>query len=283
MTSPTVYIRKTRDSHLSVMIETTDIHEIQNMLLSGVPISRVPVNLHSSLLGPLSATRTEFLIAGKIDEAHKVHDIINELQLSAVKPTRSRPSTTSSLKREKLSLIQSMKDSTKPSDLLEKKGCEIFWNNEIQRFIDMKAEDLESLENKYGEKIAVIENRRKPTITARATSALVSLRAKQAAMPINRQTADQRAELAGRIEYNIEIDQRSQKRKIEHKFNQKITKMKNNLNEERLQRERTWDKRWQELLTARNEDLRRRSQSQMDGVLDRSARSLVVRRLRLSL
>lgn len=174
MTSPTVYVRK-RPSSEPPLIETTDVHEIQGMLMEGMPVTRVPRNLHCLLLGPLSATRAELLLAGRTDDAYNVQNIINTLQIAGVKPgdypVGTRPATSASVRTNKLPLIS--------GNTIEKKGCEVFWNNEIQRFMDLRAEDLESLEHKYDSKISQLEKAPKPRIVARATSALVSLREKR--------------------------------------------------------------------------------------------------------
>jgi hypothetical protein len=68
--------------------DADDLREIVDSLLSGVPLSRVPEEIHSRLLVPLSAAKNEAIVAGNRSAVKRLQSMIHELQLN---PGRSAP------------------------------------------------------------------------------------------------------------------------------------------------------------------------------------------------
>jgi hypothetical protein len=65
-----------------------ELHNIVNNLVSGVPLSRVPEELHSRLLVPLSAAKNEAIVAGNAPAVKCLQSLMHELQLTPGKSPR---------------------------------------------------------------------------------------------------------------------------------------------------------------------------------------------------
>ena len=232
-------------------VSTADVREIVARLANGdISLDSVPRGLHARLLMPLSSAKTEKLFSGKIEAARRIRNIMHNLDFSGsachqhMRPMR--PSLASTL----------LVDEPENDDEKEVKfradveSAELFWNNEVAHFNELRAAEMEKLREQQERKISEFIRRPRTRNISRSSirplSSAVALREKEK-MLINEKnfelakTFHERAKYVDQIERNEDMER---KRKY---VSQRVKQMKDQNELERVALERKWDVRWKKL------------------------------------
>lgn len=247
-------------------IQTRDPREIVQLLLDGLPLSRVPKDLHIPLLVQLSAAKTENLVAGNITTARRLQNMMRQLDISVVKPAPSprRPATARPECFSRSSLVSSLSGgdtsllAKQSKSRLELAATTDYWNVEIGRYDEMRESAFTELESRYRDLIKSVdaEPRREPA--PRPTSALIQLQEKQRALPLTLKTQDAKEELDSRISYISFLNVKNQRKRIDDEREARKAKLQEEYEAEKVELERRWDAKWEKLVQERRNDIRKK-------------------------
>lgn len=242
-------------------IETTDPREIVTQLINGLSLARVPKHLHPSLLAPLTAAKTENLVAGRVDTARTIQEIIRNLDISVVKPDpirirRGARATTPGPQR--LPLISTSGQPTEHQFRLELAACEDYWNSEIRRYDEMRRDAVDAVSRRFDAQVAEIEAEQTPMRGTRPSSALQELRRKHNALGETARNQDERERIEGRMEVVEYLDQKEQQRRAASNIRERIMRIRAEEENEKAQLTWEWDEKWNKLMRERREDMTRR-------------------------
>lgn len=265
------------------LIETRDPRAIVEQLLNGLPLSRVPRELHPSLLVPLSAAKTENLVAGRVDTARMIQTLIHDLDITVVKPdpirVRSGPRATTPLP-QKLPLISTMRSASEQKFRLDLAACEDYWNAEIKRYDEMRKEALDAISRRFDAQVAEIEAAPAPRHATRPSSALQQLREKHEALGDTARNDDERARIEGRMGVVEAIDHQERQRRDMLNTREKIARIRAEEENEKQQVQMMWDEKWRKMMQERREEMaKKRLQVRMCGSTPGRPRSVLSKTL----
>lgn len=265
MNDSNIRIRK-RHIPPPTQVETTDIHEIIDLLLSGTPLNHVPLNLQSKLLAPLTAKKNECLIAGKIDEARRINDLILEISLAYYRrpkeELRKRPETRSSSQSCRLPTIRALSAKSPSSETQEIQyhtdvlSLEKYWKNEIQLYNERRQQAFNYLEKRQQEEMndLIIAGTPK-NIKTRVTSASQLLRQRESKI----KSAEQVAKLRERVTFIEAFDVEQRSSRIAASLAQQKMQLQARHDFEKVTLERQWKEKWDNLQSDMKNDLQQRS------------------------
>ena len=242
----------------SPLIETRDPRAIVDELINGLPLARVPRDLHPSLLVPLSAAKTENLVAGRADTVRKLQSLIRDLDISVVKPDpirrRTGPRATTPLPK-KLPLLSTMRQASEQKFRVELAACEEYWNDEIKRYDEMRQDAVDAVSRRFDAQVAEVESAPAPRHVQKPSPALQQLREKHDALGETARNDEERARIQGRMGVVEQLDQKEQHRRDVENTREKIARLRAEEETEKQQLQMEWDEKWRQLIRERRQDL----------------------------
>ncbi|OHS96564.1 hypothetical protein TRFO_37273 [Tritrichomonas foetus] len=266
MSTPGIRIRHRHNNiPKAPCVETDNVHEIVQMLIDGLSLDMIPPEIHPKLIVPLSAKKTEVLVAGKIELARKIQSIIRQLNITFVKPDPIdvknivKPTTDSltmsylsrSLGTNKLPLISTMKYQDNDEERRLKyradvKSSEEYWKHEVKHFNELRNEELEKLNSQHEGVMKKLMSRPTTRHATRPSSASLSLKEKEKLL-ISKKKFDAAKTVRERAE-NVEfIEMQEAIQREERNLKRKAELLRNKQDFEKLTLERTWDAKWKDL------------------------------------
>ena len=255
------------------LIETRDPRAIVEELINGLPLARVPRDLHPSLLVPLSAAKNENLVAGRVDTVRTLQSLIHNLDISVVKPDPRRVRATTPLPK-KLSLLSTMRQASEQKFRVELAACEEYWDNEIKRYDEMRQDAVDAVSRRFNAQVAEVRSQPAPRHVQKPSPALQQLREKHDALGETARNDEERARIQGRMGVIEQLDQKEQHRRDVENTREKIARIRAEEEAEKQQLRMEWDEKWRQLIRERREDMaKKRMQVRMNHNQARSVMS----------
>lgn len=246
-------------------VDTTDPHEIVDLLLTGTPLCHVPMKYHSLLLAPMTAKKNELLVAGKIDEARKINDLILDLSLTSYRrPRDSIKNNTTERCMSQSSRLPTIRALSAKDPSVETQEIEFhtnvlssekYWKSEIQYYNERRQQAFADMERRHQEEMDELQmsgtSRR---FRSRVTSASQTLRQKEA----KAKNQEQVAKLKERAEFIEAFDVEQRSTRAAATLSQQRRELQEKHDFEKVTLERQWKIKWDNLQLDMKNDLRQK-------------------------
>lgn len=298
MSLPSVRIRQ-NESNLArcPQYEEEDIHELYNQVLNGeLSVQSLPITVQSKLMIPLSIAKTEALVGGEIDRAHKLQAIIQNIYNSTMISYKMDPEKDTERERftqqtvttpSKLPFISTFKNPTSPEEKsikyeAELQASEEYWKCEMLHFNELRGTDFKRLKNRHDTEIQHVSYIPRIKTDFRPSSAFLSLKDKEATLR-KKKKFDDAEKIRDRAE-NVEFIQNQERMEREERLMKaRVSVLKEKQAFETLTLEREWDSKLAKLKTEMNNEFRQRKTlvRSVRPRNDRMSRSMPVSKLAL--